>query len=283
MNATKIEWCDFSWNPVTGCLHNCEYCYARKQIKRFAGKICTPQDGNIYNGCRPYGKVYDFIELGITKERVCRNYTIGLEPGRCAKRDDPFNPKFHPNRLDQPARRKKPARIFVVSMGDLFGEWVPDEWIERVFEACEAAPQHTYYFLTKNPKRYKLSHGYPITFFASGRPYWFGFSATGQKDFFVNLAESPKGNFGNRFISFEPLVSAIKIPSKTEAYKAKKINWLIVGAETGNRKGKIIPKREWLLDIRKQCRDLKIPLFEKNSLKPLLPEGLIQQWPEEEA
>jgi protein gp37 len=48
----------------------------------------------------------------------------------------------------------KPQTVFVGSMGDLFGDWVPDEWVEAVFVACAKAPQHTYVFLTKNPKRY---------------------------------------------------------------------------------------------------------------------------------
>ncbi|MFR1061782.1 MAG: DUF5131 family protein [Enterocloster sp.] len=60
-------------------------------------------------------------------------------------------PTFHKYRLNE-YQNKKSRNIFVCSMADLFGEWVPDEWIEEVFEACDNAPQHNYLFLTKNPK-----------------------------------------------------------------------------------------------------------------------------------
>ncbi|MCL2461960.1 MAG: phage Gp37/Gp68 family protein, partial [Defluviitaleaceae bacterium] len=66
-----------------------------------------------------------------------------------------FKPTFHRYRLGEPARMKKPKNIFVCSMADMFGDWVPDEWIKAVFEACEAIPRHRYLFLTKNPARYK--------------------------------------------------------------------------------------------------------------------------------
>jgi protein gp37 len=189
-----------------------------------------------------------------------------------------FEPVLWPHRLEKdnsPAKRKKPARIFVVSMGDLFGEWVPDGWIEKVFEACEAAPQHTYFFLTKNPGRYgEWQSCEGISSFAN---YWFGISATDQKSYEQRLNEA----FMNMnywfpvYISLEPLQSQI-----TKIDYPKKPRWLIVGSETRNGRSVNLPKREWILDIRKQCKDLGIPLFEKNSLTPLdLPGGLIQEWP----
>jgi protein gp37 len=67
---------------------------------------------------------------------------------------DGFKPAFHEERLSEPLWVKKPWRIFVCSMADLFGDWVPNEWINQVLAACEAAPQHQYLFLTKNPERY---------------------------------------------------------------------------------------------------------------------------------
>ena len=102
-----------------------------------------------------------------------------------------------------------------------------------------------------------------------------------QDKFNSMLLKMPSGYFGNRYASIEPIQGEIVITKYAGRGAGKELNWLIVGAETGNRKGKIIPKREWLLDIRPQCKELNIPLFEKNSLAPLLPEGLIQQWPEE--
>lgn len=106
MKKTKIEWCDSTWNPVTGCLHGCEYCYARAMAKRFPA---------VY----PNG----------------------------------FEPMFYKDRLNQ-FDNCKGRNIFVCSMGDLFGDFIPDEWIEKVLDKCEQNQQHNYLFLTKNPERY---------------------------------------------------------------------------------------------------------------------------------
>lgn len=143
MNKSKIDWCDFSWNPVTGCLHKCDYCYARKQARRFCGDI------RLNKGT---GQIKQYIGDDMTSavcytlEKPFKNAegeTVGFPVG--------FAPILHEYRLTQPAQKKKPANIFVCSMADLFGEWVPESWIERVFEACEAAPWHNYLFLTKKP------------------------------------------------------------------------------------------------------------------------------------
>jgi len=110
MNRTKIEWTDYTWNPVTGCKHGCPYCYGRKIAKRF--KKLFP------NG---------------------------------------YEPTFHPERLKEPYnsvpksfKSRNPnlpegsAMIFTVSMGDLFGNWVPAEWIEAVIKVAEDNPQHIF-------------------------------------------------------------------------------------------------------------------------------------------
>jgi len=116
MNKSKIDWCDYTWNPVTGCFHGCEYCYARKIDKRFG-------DGN-------------------------------------------FTPTFHPERLQEPLKVKKPSKIFVGSVSDLFGDWF---WqvskepgtvtsynmgmvVGKILDVVKQCPQHTFIFLTKNPK-----------------------------------------------------------------------------------------------------------------------------------
>ena len=254
MIKTKIDWCDFSWNPVTGCLHGCEYCYARKQARRYYPELVE--------------KLRD-----TDKGPLC----LGFEKCGPVKSMAPvvaFNPMFWPARLNEPAKRKKPARIFVVSMGDLFGKWVPDSWIEQVFKACEAAPQHTYYFLTKNRVRYRT--GYLAEIWRErlqprDKKWWWGYSETGLQ-YPVDRELSCKFN---EFVSIEPLLGQIEIRENLAP------NWIIVGAQTNPL---VLPKKEWVLDIRKQCADLKIPLFEKNSLEDLeLPGGLIQQWPDNES
>ena len=141
---TKIDWCDTSWNPVTGCYHDCKYCYARRIAERFGGysrdesdmRVKYISDNGTYELCRPLMR-----SDGDGKSRQAA-YPFG------------FAPTLHRYRLELPKRWTNPRTIFVCSMADLFGEWVPDEWIEEVFKACEAAPWHRYLFLTKNPVRY---------------------------------------------------------------------------------------------------------------------------------
>ena len=133
MDKTKIEWCDSTWNPVTGCYHDCPYCYARSMINRF--------------GKAKYGKSageMDVLELFDP---------IKDENGKRIAYPTGFVPTLHRYRLND-YKDKSARTIFVCSMADLFGEWVPDSWIEEVFAACKDAPQHKYLFLTKNPQRY---------------------------------------------------------------------------------------------------------------------------------
>jgi len=99
-----------TWNPITGCLHNCIYCWARRYSKRLAAM-----------GIEPY-KTHD------------------------------FKPAFAEWRLRQ--RFPKGSFIFVSDMGDMWGDWVPKEWIERVLRVLRAKRDSLFFFLTKNPKRY---------------------------------------------------------------------------------------------------------------------------------
>lgn len=212
MNKTKIEWCDYTWNPVTGCKHGCPYCYAERISKRFTGD---------------------------------------------------FEPRFHEKRLSDPQKVKKPSRIFVVSMGDLFGDWVPQEWRSLVFEACNRAPQHTYLFLTKNPYRYLQLH-------IRGKlprlsNFWYGTTLTGQGKLPFNCLD-----FKRNFISVEPLLGDV-----SDRFPFTNIQWIIVGAQTGP--GAVPPKPEWVQSIIEQCREANVPLFLKDNLN--WPEK-IQEFPE---
>ena len=148
MNKSKIEWCDSTWNPVTGCLNGCEYCYARKIAERFG---CASETH--CNVC--VGEECQSITEGVGKIHYLEEQIYDVDRGHNAPYPFEFDPTFHKYRLNEPARMKKPRNIFVCSMADLFGEWVPDEWIMEVFKACDNAPQHNYLFLTKNPKRYE--------------------------------------------------------------------------------------------------------------------------------
>jgi protein gp37 len=115
MSATKIDWADAVWNPLTGCSKvspACDHCWAERMSKRLAGRCGYPAA-------------------------------------------DPFAVAFHPDRLEEPLRWRKPRRVFVCSMGDLFHEDVTDDQLLAVFTTM-AQPQarhHTFLILTKRPDR----------------------------------------------------------------------------------------------------------------------------------
>lgn len=275
---TKIDWADATWNPVTGCLHGCEYCYARRIAERFGG-------------CSVFDPVGDSIVVrnGCGKELICElnnpvSKVDGIDPilGRkVSKAPYPFGfaPTLHRYRLDIPARWMKSRTIFVCSMADLFGEWVPDEWIQEVLQACDAAPQHRYLFLTKNPDRYLgLSRLMP----KHRRPpnvaeMWFGQSFTGAAH---NYTPFLLPLWQNRFTSIEPLLRNL---SRAEAMEIAATNeWVIVGAETGNRQGKVVPEKSWIDNIANACAELGKPIFMKESLCDLMGADFRQEFPWEE-
>jgi protein gp37 len=276
MNKTKIEWVKnddgtqgYTWNPVTGCLHGCKYCYARKQANRFkgfdprmGGEANLPE-GNSICKTSHCEKLHVFDKAPMIRKPDIRNWN---DNWRKAQFPYGFDPTFHRYRLDEPQKVKKPSTVFVGSMTDLFGEWVPDEWITAVFEACAKAPQHRYIFLTKNPKRYgPLEH--PDNFY-------FGATATTEKEFKQAMLHDID------FVSIEPIAELFCIDEWIVDIAGNvSLKWVIVGAESGNRKGKIIPEREWIEAIAADCQRKNIPLFMKDSLKDIWGEPLIQQLP----
>jgi len=153
-------------------------------------------------------------------------------------------------------------------MADLFGEWVPDEWIQEVFAACERAPQHRYLFLTKNPRRYVDV----IKYFPKAE-IWLGSTVTTRDD-----EPLTRGIFWNTFVSVEPILGDVL----HNCVDGNMPNWVIIGAETGKRKDKIIPKREWVDNIVNACRAAKVPLFMKDSLRELMGDDFVQEYPWQE-
>ena len=263
-SKTKIDWCDSTWNPVTGCLHCCEYCYARRIAERF-GRATIAVCGE--DGYAEYGGMTcadgNLHELEYPYEDYGKGCT--------APYPFEFDPTFHRYKLDEPQRWKKPRNIFVCSMADLFGEWVPDEWIKQVFEACEAAPQHRYLFLTKNPKRYV--HLYEKGIMRTNRSFWYGSTATRSNEPFF-YCRIPDDN-PNTFCSIEPILEPfVAVPEII-----RKLDWVIVGAETGNRKKKIVPQKEWIEEIADECKRCRVPIFMKESLRGLMGAEFRQELP----
>ncbi|MBR3105858.1 MAG: DUF5131 family protein [Clostridia bacterium] len=265
-DKTKIDWCDASWNPVTGCLHGCEYCYARGIANRF-GLPYAPKLGD--PGMEGAAK-WDSSEGMDTMLELEKPY---VKDGRKQPYPMGFLPTFHKYRLDEPQRWTKPRTIFVCSMADLFGEWVPDEWIKEVFDACRRAPQHRYLFLTKNPARYgELAAEGKLP---KEKNHWYGITATDHQMAEANFRHIPNGWDGyNIFLSAEPLHGEINIPALNSWPK-----WVIFGAQTGNCKDKVVPKKEWIENAVAQCRLMGVPVFMKESLRQLMGADFVQEYP----
>ena len=174
--------------------------------------------------------------------------------------------------MDYPEKRKTPARIFVSSMGDLFGEWVPDIWIEDVFAACKRAPQHTYLFLTKNPQRYlDMGHAGKLPM---ERNFWYGTTITSPETEYFGAS------CVNTFLSIEPLLEPFSADDCAGFRRLGEPLWVIIGAMTGPGSKRKQPKREWVEAITEVAQSAGVPVFMKNSLKDLWGGPLIQEYPE---
>ncbi len=306
MNRSKIDWTDYTWNPVTGCRHKCPYCYARRQSLRFSGDIrlnlmderCR---GDVVNG------LFVLDQPFITRENRSISYPFG------------FAPTLHEYRFDWPGQVKNGANIFVCSMADLFGDWVPQKWIDQVFETCLKYAQHNYLFLTKNPARvtgaidaFTLEPKGPEAYSDSFKNFWFGASITSQEDI-ERASEVSTLEVGHRFLSIEPLLGPVdladhlprrcKLCGGSMSYFANGVNfdgggipcprciedqgidprggidWVIIGAETGRRKGKVIAKKEWVRVIVRQCHAVGVLVFMKESLRDLMGDEFVQEFP----
>ena len=304
MDGTKIDWADATWNPVTGCLHRCSYCYARKIAQRYGKQknetLCT-KDGQPYKWGFHYTtdehngqKVYTLLERAYATHYDCEKFE---EIRRPCPYPFGFAPTFHRYRMDEYTRKNKKRDIFVCSMADLFGEWVPEEWKVQAIKACREAPQHRYLFLTKNP------NGVPSAIFWGEATevwwpdnMWFGTTVGTQADLADKVKELINIS-GNIFLSIEPIHGPINLitvdrgdliihPLTGEAFwlgggtkGLNRVKWVIVGAETGNRKDKVIPEREWIMSIKRQCAEAGVSLWMKESLRELMGQDFCQDKP----
>ena len=188
-----------------------------------------------------------------------------------------FLPTFHRYRLDIPSGWQRPRNIFVCSMADMFGEWVPDEWIQAVFDACRKAPQHRYLFLTKNPDRYDaLEDAGMIT--PEDQNFWLGSTVT------VEMRDKLHGcGFMHTFQSCEPMLAPWPPAGKpNENYRSWWPEWVVFGAETGNRKGKVIPEKAWVDNAVQMCRNIGAKVFMKESLREIMGADFRQEFPWED-
>lgn len=252
---TGIEWTDRTWNPVTGCDQispGCDNCYALTMAKRLKamGSARYQRDGN----------------------------PITSGPG--------FKVTVHPDTLGQPLRWRKPSRVFVNSMSDLFHGAVPYQFIRDVFNTMRCcngqinadgrrAPSHTFQVLTKRSQRMQRCSLSRELGYDPERPpanVWLGVSV--ESDRYAFRADHLRHTAAAvRFLSCEPLLTPIPMLDLTG------IDWVIIGAESGP--GARPMNNAWAADIVAQCKAAGTAVFVKQLSGGRRPVKDIDQFPPE--
>jgi protein gp37 len=177
-------------------------------------------------------------------------------------------PQFFNERLEK-LNSKNPKNIFMDSMSDI-ADWEMD-WIDEVFKVIKNNPQHNYLFLSKRPERI-----YENWLQFIDENIWCGATGVGNHTANKSLYYLDCIKGCNTFLSLEPLLDEIQLTNELAH-----INWVIIGAETGNRKGKVTPRAEWVKAIVLECDKYSIPIFMKESILPVVGEGnMRREFPE---
>lgn len=201
MNQTTIEWVlnrdnktlGYTLNPITGCLNNCSYCYARK------------------------------LANGRLKKLYLANSMPSTNPEKAAV--DPFWPRFWPERMKDFSRLPIGAGVFIVDMGDMFGPWVPEEWQAMVMEKIRYFADVRFYLLTKFPSELLQWSPFPPN-------CWVGVTATDALSFCAACQGLRRINATVRYISVEPLVGPFEEDEVDDYFDYFTPDLVIVGAQT---------------------------------------------------
>ena len=246
MANSKIEWTEKTWNVVTGCTKISEGC-----------KHCYA-------------------------ERMSKRLA-----GRCGyDKDEPFKVTLHPDKLDEPLRWRKPSKIFVCSMGDLFHEDVGFDVIRRIWAVMTTARQHTYMILTKRPERmkqfFKWMQKQEFKVETSWDNIWLGVTAENQQRADERIPILLQIPAAKRFVSVEPMLGPVDLlnlkydndildtlageylsTDGSESYVPwDKLDWVICGGETGQGARPMHP--DWVRSLRDQCQQAGTPFFFKS-------------------
>jgi protein gp37 len=220
---SDIEWTEATWNPVAGCSMvspGCTNCYAQRMAARLNAM-----------GVKKYA--------GTTRKSGRRFVWSGRV-------------NFDESALAAPLNWRKPKRIFVNSMSDLFQLPVPESFIESVWEVMERAHWHTFQILTKRPERMRdvlKSSKFPVL-----KNVWLGASVENQ-DFVARIDLLRETPAHIRFVSFEPLIGPIVGADLSD------VHWAIVGGESGP--GARSMERWWVEELRDTCRQQGVAFFFK--------------------
>ena len=239
MAKTQIEWTDYTWNPVTGCT-------------------------KISPGC-----------LNCYAESMAKRLH-----GRYGYHDtDPFRVTLRPDRLEEPLGWKKPGRVFVCSMGDLFHKDVPDEFVRRVWNTMRRCPHLTFQVLTKRPERMyryltappsdeyleevKGIEGWGFNVEASPHPnIWLGVTCENSDVAFERIKILKNIPAAVRFISYEPALGPLfGVFMDPDTIGKFNIDWVIAGGESGGSARP--PHPGWFRDVRDSCKFFGIPFMFK--------------------
>lgn len=223
MAETQIEWTDATWNPVAGCSlasSGCKNCYAMQMARRLE-----------MMGVDKY--------KGLTKKRTNNVVWNG-------------NIRLDHKSLEIPYRWKKPRKIFVNSMSDLFHEKVSDKFILEVWKVMEETPHHNYQILTKRPERMRKFVSSKVKYIFPN--VWLG-TTVESEDVKMRINFLRRTSAAIRFISFEPLIGSVGKVNLSD------IHWAIVGGESGCKARPI--KEEWIDEIHEQCEIYNTAFFFK--------------------
>lgn len=289
--TTRIEWTEKTWNPLVGCRRvspGCQACYAMVMAARIANAAqAALRDGRT------------LTDVQAAYSRVVKWERGGMD---AADEDDKALPQWNgrvecvASMLLEPLSWRKPCRVFVNSMSDLFHEDVPGEFIDRVFAVMALAEWHTFQILTKRAERMREYMTAPLGFslrregrvrttaldvvmpdgHRPGVPLqfrwpllnvWLGVSAENRKQLLErseHLAQTPAAI---RFFSLEPLLEDVAgelqlvFSTPGPRYPTCEIDWVIVGGESGP--GARPCAVEWIERVRAVCKSAGVPLFVK--------------------
>jgi len=265
-DKSKIEWTEATWNPIVGCSivsPGCTNCYAMKTAERVS---------RMTEGSTGLAGGYGELTKRVNGKPVWTGAMRLVEP-----------------RLLQPLRWKRPRTIFVNSMGDLFHESVPDEWIDRVFAVMALCPQHIFQVLTKRAERMRayvadlpnrddlVASALTPAFAQSDAKdlvrlighlvssplpnLWLGVSAEDQKRYDERKEYLRATPAAIRFLSIEPMLGPISLDLSGLNQVYRPIHWVIVGGESGSNARPMHP--DWARSIRDQCQAAGVPFFFK--------------------